>query len=227
MARSLAAGRRVKLAARRPVRRRGRGEAGRQGDVPPRAAVRRRDRARRHRRHLRGVEGRVRGHPLHPRARRRARDRRREGVGRAAPDEGPHVRRDRLRRQHELRPAALRRRARRAGRAARGDPRGDHSGAAGQLSRVLPAPRQALGHRIQLPLCRCAHRAPLRRDRGREPPRDRAPARASSSSAGSRPTTCPTTRWPSCTSGTWSAGTRRRRRTKSSTASSFRSGRAR
>ena len=37
MARSLAAGRRVDAAARGPVRRRRRGEAGRQGDVPPRA----------------------------------------------------------------------------------------------------------------------------------------------------------------------------------------------
>ena len=173
------------------------------------------------------LEGRVRGHPLRARAGRRARDRRRQGVDRAAPDQEPHVRRDRLRRQHELRPAALRRGARRAGRAARGDSRGDHPGATGQLSRVLPAPRQALGHRVQLSLCRCADRTPLRRDRGRESARDRAAARRSFGSAGSRRTTCPTTRWPSCMSGTWSAGTRPRRRTRSSTASSSRNGRAR
>ena len=37
-------------------------------------------------------------------------------------------------------------------------------------------------------------------------------------------TTCPTTRWRSSTSGIWSAGMRRRRTTRSSTASSFRSG---
>ena len=66
-----------------------------------------------------------------PRAGRRAGDRRRQGVGASGTRaQGPDVRRDRLRRQHELRPAALRRRARRAGRAARGDPRGDDSRAA-------------------------------------------------------------------------------------------------
>ena len=52
-------------------------------------------------------------------------------------------------------------------------------------------------------------------------------ARGAASAAGSRPTTCPTTRWRSCTSGTWSAGTRRRRTTRSCIASSSRSGRAR
>ena len=45
----------------------------------------------------------------------------------------PDARRDRLRRQHELRPAALRRRAGRARRAARGAARGDDPRAAGQL----------------------------------------------------------------------------------------------
>ena len=59
--------------------------------------------------------------------------------------------RDRLRRQHELRPPALRRRARRARRGARGDPRGDDSRAAGQLPRVLRAARRAQRHRVQLP----------------------------------------------------------------------------
>ena len=59
--------------ARGAVRRRRGGEAGRQGDVSPRPAIRRRDRARRHGCHLRRAEGRLRGHALHPRARRRAR----------------------------------------------------------------------------------------------------------------------------------------------------------
>ena len=77
------------------------------------------------------------------------------------------LRRDRLRREHELRPAALRRRARRAGRAARGDPRGDDSRAAGQLPRVLRAARQAQRHRVQLPLRRREGRAHVRRRRGR------------------------------------------------------------
>ena len=88
MARSLAAGRRVDAAARRAVRRRRRGEAGRQGNVPHRARARRRDRAGRHRRDLRRDQGRVRGHALDPRAGRRAGDRRRQGVGRAAPRDG-------------------------------------------------------------------------------------------------------------------------------------------
>ena len=84
MTRSLEAGRRVDAAARRAVRRRRRGQAGRQGDVPPRARRRRRDRPRRHRRDLRGDQGRLRGHALDPRAGRRARDRRGEGLCRAA-----------------------------------------------------------------------------------------------------------------------------------------------
>ena len=46
-----------------------------------------------------------------------------------------------LRRQHQLRPAALRRRTRRTGRAPRGDPRRDHPRAPRQLQRILPAAR--------------------------------------------------------------------------------------
>jgi threonine dehydratase len=56
----------------RPVRRRRGGEAGRRGDLPPVPGIRRRNDPGRHRRHLRRHQGRVRGHPLHPRAGRRA-----------------------------------------------------------------------------------------------------------------------------------------------------------
>ena len=80
--------------------------------------------------------------------------------------QGPHVRRHRLRRQHELRPAALRRRARGAGRGARGDLRGHHPRAAGQLPRVLRAARQPQRDRVQLSLRRREGRAPVRRRRG-------------------------------------------------------------
>ncbi len=73
--------------ARGPVRRRRGGQAGRQGDLSPRPAIRGRDRARRHGRHLRRAEGRFRGHALHPRARRRPLRRRSEVVGRTASDE--------------------------------------------------------------------------------------------------------------------------------------------
>ena len=59
--------------------------------------------------------------------------------------------RDRLRRQHQLRPAALRRRAGRGGRAARGDPGGDHPGAARQLQALLRRHRAPQHHRVQLP----------------------------------------------------------------------------
>ena len=45
--------------------------------------------------------------------------------------------------------------------------------------------------------------------------------------AGSKPRICPTTRWRSFMSGTWSAGTRRRRTTRSSTGSNSRNVRAR
>ena len=81
----------------------------------------------------------------------------------------------------------------------------------GQLPRVLRAARQAQRHRIQLPLRRCQGRAPVRRRRGRGPAGDATELLArAASAAGSRPTTCPTTRWRSCTCATWSAATRRR-----------------
>ncbi len=75
-------------AARRTLRRRRGREAGRQGNVSPCAEVRRRHRHRRHGRDLRGAEGRVRGHALDPRARRRACDCRRQGLGRANAGQG-------------------------------------------------------------------------------------------------------------------------------------------
>ncbi len=141
--------------------------------------------------------------------------------------ERPDVRRDRLRREHELRPAALRRGARRGRRAARGAARGDDPRAAGQLPRVHRPHRQALGHRVQLPLRRPEGRAPVRRARGRRPARDAASSWPSSSAGASMRSTSPTTRWRSCTCATSSAAMRRRRRTRSCTASSFPSGRAR
>ena len=71
---------------------------------------------------------------------------------------GADLRRDHLRREHELRPPALRRRAGRGRRGARGavrrhDPRG-----ARQLPALLRADRPARGHRVQLPDLRCAAR---------------------------------------------------------------------
>ena len=77
-------------------------------------------------------------------------------------DDGPRGRRAQ-RRQHELRSAALRRRARRAGRGARGDLRRDDPRAARRVSRVLRAARPARGHRVQLPPGQPRCRAHLRR----------------------------------------------------------------
>ena len=72
----------------------------------------------RHRRDLRRDQGRVPGHAQHPGAGRRAGGRRRQGLCRARSSreaaQGRDAGRDRLRRQHELRPPALRRRARRS-----------------------------------------------------------------------------------------------------------------
>ena len=71
-----------------------------------------------------------------PGAGRRAGHRGRQGVvSRAQRRTGPDAGRHRLRRQHELRPAALRRRAGGTGRAARGDPGGHDPRASGQLPR--------------------------------------------------------------------------------------------
>ena len=119
---------------RRPVRRRRRGEAGRRGDLPPRARARRRGDPGRHRRDRAPRSrtcSRTRARSSSPPARSRSPAPRptSSGTGLQGQDAG----RDRLRRQHELRPPALRRRARRARRAARGDARGHDPGAPGQL----------------------------------------------------------------------------------------------
>jgi threonine dehydratase len=66
----------------------------------------------------------------------------------------PHVRDAELRRQHELRPAAARRRARRPRPAARGAVRGRDPRGAGQLPAVLRDDRRAQRHRVQLPVRR-------------------------------------------------------------------------
>ena len=65
--------------------------------------------------------------------------------------QGQDLRRDHLRREHELRPAALRRRARRGRRGARGAVRGDDPRGARQLQALLRTARPARGDRVQLP----------------------------------------------------------------------------
>ena len=152
MVRSVQAGKRVQLARRRPVLRRHRRQAGRRGDLPPRARAGRRLRRRRHRRGLRRDQGRVPGHAQHPRAGRRARRRRRSSSTSTTHRlQGPDLRRHHLRRQHELRPPALRRRARRGRRGARGAVRGHDPRGARQLQALLRADRPAQRHRVQLP----------------------------------------------------------------------------
>ena len=69
------------------------------------------------------------------------------------------------RREHELRSAALRRRARRAGRVARGAVRRHDSGAARRVPRVLRHDRPAGRDRVQLPAERPRPRPHLRRHR--------------------------------------------------------------
>ena len=75
------------------------------------------------------------------------------------------ARRGAERRQHELRSAAVRRRARRGRRGARGAVRRHDSGAAGRLPRVLRDHRPARGDRVQLPAERPRPGAHLRRHR--------------------------------------------------------------
>ena len=96
----------------------------------------------------------------------------------------PDLRRDHLRREHELRSPALRRRARRGRRGARGPVRGDDPRGARQLPALLRADRSARGDRVQLPHLGCEGRARLRRHRDDRPRRVGAARRASSSSHG-------------------------------------------
>ena len=189
MARSLKAGRRVTLA---QVGLFADGVAVKQvgqGNLPPVPATGRRNHPGRHRRHLRRDQGRVRGHPLDPRAGRCAGRRRRQAVCRAERHEGQDAGRHHLRREHEFRPPALRRRARRSRRAARSHLRRDHPRAPGSFHEFLRSAGRAQRHRIQLPHRGFQRSACLRRRAGARPRRDRAPGRASCASHGLPPWT--------------------------------------
>src|SRR3569832_1984182 len=142
-------------------RRRGRA-ADRRRAVSRCAQVRGRGDTGQHRRDLRRHQRHLRRHALHRRAGRRAGGRGHEALHRAHADTRRAPRGHRQRRQHELRSPASRRGARRGRRAQRGHPRGDHTGTARQLSRVLRSHRYPQHHRVQLPLRRCGHRACLR-----------------------------------------------------------------
>ena len=143
MLRSVRAGKRVALADVGPVRRRHGRQAGRRGNLPPGARAGRRLRGGRHRRGVRRHQGRVPGHAQHPRAIGRDGRGGDEAVRRDAQAQGQDLRRHHLRRQHELRPAALRRRTGRVRRAARGAVRGDHPRRARLLQALLRADRHA------------------------------------------------------------------------------------
>ena len=134
--------------------------------------LRRRHDPRRHRRALRRDEGRVRGHARDRRAVGGARRRRRQALRRAGGRRGPEPRHGALRREHELRPAALRRRAGRARRGARGGVRGHDPRAARQLQGVLPPARAQQHHRVQLPLRRPGGGARVRRPQRARPRRE-------------------------------------------------------
>jgi hypothetical protein len=132
------------------------------GDVPARAALRRRSRAREHRRDLCGDPGHFRGQPHDRRARRGARRGGHQALRRTRGLHRPALRRAQLRGQHQLRSPAARGRARRYRRRARGAVRGRDPGDAGQLPAFLPGARQPQRDRVQLPLRRCALGAHLR-----------------------------------------------------------------
>ena len=100
------------------LRRWHRRQTGGGGDLPPGARAGRRLRRRRHRRSLRRHQGRVPGHAQHPRALGRDGRGGTQAVRRNPQAQGQDLRRHHLRREHELRPAALRRRAGRVRRAA-------------------------------------------------------------------------------------------------------------
>ena len=169
----------------RHLRRRRRRAARRRGDVPARAALRRRGRAREHRRDLRGDPGHFRGQPHDRRARRSARRGGHQALRRTRGLHRPTLRRAQLRGQHQLRPPAARRRARRHRRRARGAVRGRDPGDAGQLPAFLPGARQPQRDRVQLPLRRCALGAHLRRRvAARRPARARTVARGCRGRAG-------------------------------------------
>ena len=114
-----------------------------------------------------------------------------------------------LRRQHELRPPALRRRARRSRRAARSRARRDDSREAGHLQEVL----RLIGKRniteFNYRYSDAQGGARLRRRAGGQPRRIAEAGRARCASTATRRSTSPTTRWPSCTCATWSAAVRR------------------
>ena len=188
--------------ARGTVRRRRRREACRQGDLSPVPAPRRRDGAGGYRRNLRGDQGRVRGHPRGARARGRAGDRRRQGLGGAPRRTRQEARRRGERRQHQLRPPALRRRARRSGRAPRGGARSHHSGGARQLPAFLPRRGRSQHHRVQLPHVGSARGAHLRRRHGARPRRDAAHRAAACAARAFARSTCPRTKWRRATCAT-------------------------
>ena len=111
-----------------------------------------------HRRALRRDQGRVPGHPQRAGTGRLARRRGREAVCGARRHREADADRDHVGREHELRPHALRRRARRSGRSARSGVRRDDSRRARQLQALLRTGRHAQRHRIQLPDRRCEAR---------------------------------------------------------------------
>ena len=144
MMRSVARRRARRARRRRPVLRRHRRQAGRRGDLPPRARAGRR---------LRSSSTPTRSAP---RSRTCSRTRAasssrpaRSASPRSSSTSHAHAaararpRRDHLRREHELRPPALRRRARRGRRGARGAVRGDDPRGARQLPALLRADRPA------------------------------------------------------------------------------------
>ena len=140
---------------RRHLRRRRRRAARRRGDLPARAALRRRDRAGQHRRDLRGDPGHLRGQPHDRRARRRAGGRghqalrAREALHRRrrsiAINSGANINFDRLRHVAERADIGAEREALFAV---------EIPGAAGQLPAVLRSARPAQRHRVQLSLRR-------------------------------------------------------------------------
>ena len=138
----------------------------------------------------------------------------------------PNLRDHHLRRQHELRPPALRGRAGRVRRAARGPVRRDDPRAPRLVPRLLRPGRPARGHRIQLPHLRRAGGPCVRGHRDLAARRGRAASPSCSSATASPRSTSPTTSWPRSMCATWSAGAPSWRDTSACCASSSPSGRA-